>query len=640
MTERCWRRAAALWLAVVSSVGTWTTATGADRLPAWFEQNRVQAHFENRIHDDLDGLYQQLHPAVRSMGARVLTRIFKTTGEGAWWPTAVGETNELLRGRDLGRELVEHAHQCGLRVFAYYRIMCDDFVEREHPEWLCRDVHGELVLEPRTRRRPNPRDRRHVICFNSPARQFVQARLLELADRGVDGIYFDSWHMPEVCTCENCRRLFQQQTGRPLRVPADRSSPDYQRAAAFVAQSIVRNFRQWKAAVRAKHPDVLFAIGSSLYPCFHTQMQLTADLLAISDTSKTEFSKPFGGFLGWPVVDGRLVRGRLPRHLDPSFALPSYDVQNALGWTFTRDSCDGRPPLMWVPFTRTEQQALFSAAAAVTYGCVASIHPTDLWSRRTRRINPAAIERYRPVYAYGQKVSPHLAGTRPLRWALLHISERSRNRRIADQRKLWVEFFAPLLAAFETFQQAHWPVATINDRQLAAGVPDQAAVLVLTHRDELDQPQRRAVERFTRRGGVVVCLDDWTGWHLRGEKETLKRKLLEGLEDRGLVPPIRVRGPARLHAVFFRGPEGRKTVVSLVNDFGWFRCKREPDRQALSLPAPPPCEGVVVELQRQQGPVRRAVEAVTGKELEVSHEGPWTRVAAPPFAVTACVVLQ
>ena len=55
--------------------------------------------------------------------------------------------------------------------------------------------------------------------------------------------------------------------------------------ADFVARSIVRNFSQWKQAVRQRHPDVLFAIGSSLYPCFDRQMQITDELLQISDTS-------------------------------------------------------------------------------------------------------------------------------------------------------------------------------------------------------------------------------------------------------------------------------------------------------------------------------------------------------------------
>ena len=181
--------------------------------------------------------------------------------------------------------------------------MCDDFVEKEHPEWLCRDAAGKLVLEPRTRRRPNEADRKHVICFNSPAHKLVKTRLLELADRGVDGIYFDSWHMPEVCTCENCQAAFsagdatrderrgQTRVGRVL-------------AGMPISRRSIVDHLDWEQAVKAKHPEVIFAISSSLYPCFDTQMQITTcSLLQISDTSKTEFSRAVRGFLGSPTAD-------------------------------------------------------------------------------------------------------------------------------------------------------------------------------------------------------------------------------------------------------------------------------------------------------------------------------------------------
>ena len=610
-------------------------------LPRWFEEHRVQAHFENGIQDDLAGLYERLHPAIRTMGSQVLTRIFKTTAEGAWWPTTAGYTHEGLDGRDLGRAMAHNAHEHGLRVFAYYRIMCDDFVEKEHPQWLCRGVDGKLVLEPRTRRRPKEEDRKHVICFNSPARELITTRLLELADRGVDGIYFDSWHMPEVCTCENCQAAYRRETGKMMDITARRGTEGYRQNAQFVARSIVRNFRDWQRAVKAKHPDVLFAIGSSLYPCFHTQMQITAALLRISDTSKTEFSKPFGGFLGWPIT-GTLpkVTRRRYSHLDDTFALPTYDLQNALGWSFTRDSCDGRPPLMWIPFTRTEQKAMFSAAAAVSYGCIASIHPTGLWNRRASEIQMSATDIYKPCYALGERISRHLASTRPLRFALVHISERSRNHRIADPRALWVELFAPVLGAFETLKENHWPVATINDLQLAEAIPAETQLLILPHARELSDEQRSALKRFESASGTVVRLDDDRGWHLKSDKPDCKRELLRRITTQIQSPPILARGPAAMHAVFFQEPGAQKQVVCLVNDFGWFRSERGTAETTEPQQAPVPCRDVVIELSAPESTVRKAWDAVTGKALAIRRENGKTKITVPDFPVMACVVID
>lgn len=616
-------------------------AEGERTQPRWFDERRVQAHFENTIQDDLAGLYQELHPAVRTMGAEELTRIFKTTAEGAWWPTAAGYTHELLGGRDLGREIARHAREHGLKTIAYYRIMCDDFVEKEHPEWLCRDAAGKLVLEPRTRRRPNEADRKHVICFNSPARELVKTRLLELADRGVDGIYFDSWHMPEVCTCENCQAAFRHQTGQAMNVAAKRGSDEYRRNADFIARSIVRNFLDWEQAVKAKHPHVIFAISSSLYPCFDTQMQITASLLQISDTSKTEFAKPFGGFLGSPTADtGIEAAGRRRPYMDDSFALPAYDLQNALGWSFTRDSCNGRPPLMWIPFTRTKEEAMFSTAASVSYGCIASIHPTGLWSRQSPSIQASAVEIYKPCYALGERVSPHLASTRPLRFALIHVSQRSRNARIADPRALWIEFFAPVLGAFETLKEAHWPVATINDLQLEQQIPAETRVVILPHGQGITDAQRSVLTEFESAGGTVVRLDTDRGWHLKTEKPQRKQDLLARITAAIESPPVQARGPAAMHAVFFQTPDSRKTVACLVNDFGWFRSEREPSVSAANLEPPPPCSGVVLEVADSNRTVRRAVEAVANRELTLRRESGKTTILVPDFPVMACVVVE
>ena len=629
-----------LFLPVLTATASILAAAEPQRpLPTWFEQNRVQAHFENGIQNDLSELYKKLHPAVRSMGSEVLTRIYKTTAEGAWWTTNAGYTHEGLDGRDLGLEISLDAHAGGLKVFAYYRIMCDDYVEKEHPEWLCRDAKGKLVLEPRTRRRPKEEDRKHVICFNSPARDLITTRLKELADRGVDGIYFDSWHMPEVCTCENCRSAYQKETGRVMDPTARRGSREYQLVAEFVARSIVRNFRHWQETVKSEHPEIMFAIGSSLYPCFDTQMQLTASLLQISDTSKTEFNKPFGGSLGWPIGAGAVLKRRRP-YLDDSFALPSYDLQNALGWSLTRDSCEGRPPLMWIPFTRSEQEAIYSAAAAVSYGCIASIHPTGLWDRRSDSIQMQATEKYSSSYQLGKRVSPWLASARPERLALIHISERSRNARIADPRALWVEFFAPVLGAFEMFKEEHIPVATVNDLQLARAIgPPETRLVILPHEEEITDAQRAVLRELESAGGTVLKLGTDRGWHLKADKPRLKQSLRERLSSQRVSPAIRVRGPAAMHAVFYREPAAKRNVVCLVNEFGWFHCGREVSEAVASPAAPPPCKDVVLELDGETK-VRRAFEAVTGKELDVREKDGKSVVAVPEFPVMACVVIE
>jgi hypothetical protein len=284
---------------------------------------------------------------------------------------------------------------------------------------------------------------------------------------------------------------------------------------------------------------------------------------------------------------------------------------------------------------------MFSTAAAVSYGCVASIHPMGLWQRRSTSIRASAADLYKPCYALGDRVSPHLASARPYRFALIHISERSRNARIANARTLWIEFFAPVLGVFETLKESHWPVATTNDRQLANAIPSETRVVVLPHAQELTDTQRSVVSAFESGGGTVIRLDSDQGWHLKTEKPELKRELMTQITAGTKAPPIRVRGPARMHAVFFQQPAPRKTVVCLVNDFGWFRSEREISPLADTWKAPPPCSGVQVEIANPPRIHLSALDAVTGRRLALHRDnGGNVRIPLPDFPIMACVVLE
>lgn len=439
-------------------------------------------------------------------------------------------------------------------------------------------------------------------------------------------IYFDSWHMPEVCTCESCRRKFEQRTGRTfptLAAPAGTAvaglytlggvySEDYLEVSQFVSQSLIEAFTQWRAAVQKINPDIRFVIGSSIYPSFVTQPQLTAEFLALTDSSKTEFKKEFGG-------NAEALKLILPADAGP----PAFDVQTALGWSLVRDSSGGRPPLMWIPGLKTEEDALRASAAAYSYGCVASIafHRPD-----------EEVSRFRSSFANGAKISQALAGMRPFGWLAIHVSESARNRRLNELTRVWAEVIAPVMGSFEAAQQEHLPVVTINDLQLAGGIPPETRVLVLASTDDLDEHQQAAVSRWSRAGGVVIRLPAGHDWHTATGKATRMKALLAEVRARAERPPVRISGPAHMHAVCFRHPQGERFVVMLVNAWDDYSAKIRP-------PTPPECEDVTIELDRILFPAARAFDALVGEPLPLA--GARTlKVTMPSFAINRCVVLE
>ncbi len=644
------------------------TAASVQGLPDWFEGNRVQAHNEHSIEVAV-AKAPFIHDVIHDAGARVLTRIILNADEGAWWPSAVGETHELARDRDVAVELIEDLHGRGMKMIGYFRMMSDAQMERTHPDWICRDWDGGLAVEPRGRRRKTPP---HVLCLHSPYKDYIKTRLVELAHRGLDVVYFDSWHMPSVCACEYTRRAYEAAKGErfpfavdlPETPPVSEFDPErrivdgfetyapgspltgesgpgqysaaYFKVSDFVGETLKRTFREWREAAREVKPDMFFAIGSSLYPCFDTQPHMTDDFLEIIDTSKTEFHKPFGGAKS-PLAD------------EPDFAEPAWDVQTALGWAWTRDSCEGRPPLMWIPYVTEEKEARYSSGAAVGYGCVASL--------AFRVINRRAMEPYdldhRGVFGssfeVGQKVSPHLAHARVIPWAVLHISERARNRRLADETGLWKDVFAPVLGAFQALKEDHLPVATLTDKALAEGRIDPATkVLVLPWPEELSIGQRRTVADAEKRGLVVVRLDHGAPWHRASKKGGLMRGLVEEVKVRAGRPPIRISGPAAMHAVSYRHPESGKLAVCLMNSWGWYRTIRpgpgtRPEDSPLHISRaqePSPCRDVTIEIDREwlrAGSVREVIDEAV---LKTEETPAGVRIHVPEFQINQCVIVE
>ncbi|MFC1596955.1 hypothetical protein ACFL5Q_03310 [Planctomycetota bacterium] len=622
MDRRCSPKGAAVLVAGMLAIQTLSVGaaeTDAFRLPDWFEKNRVQAHSEHGIELALRLTPEGHARAIRQTGADVLTRIYLTRDEGAWWPSRVGEVHPLVGDRDFAREISDAVHASDMKVIAYHRHMSDAAMQREHPDWVCRLPDGSPFLEPRGKTKTV-----FVLCLNSPYREYIKTRLIELADRGVDGVYFDNRHMPDVCTCKYCREEFRRRTGHEMNHEAPVGSPDYLKAVEFVNRSMVEAFLEWRAAVCRRRPEVFFCVKSSQYPMFFSP-HIDYHLLAVSDTSGTEFHKPFGH-------NTAVMR----RQAD--FAEPAFDDQVALGWSIVRDGSGGRPPLMWIPFIRSEEKSLYSAAAAVTYGCVAAM---NMHIRDLEADGPRNAEIFRSTFDMGKRVSPYLACARPIPWAALHVSERSRNARIADRVQMWKEVFAPALGAFEVLKASHVPWVTLSDLALSRPLDLRTRVLVLPWPEELTDEQKDAVEHFESGGGHVIRLDPVAGWETTTNKPALMKQMARSIREQAGRPPIAVEGPPAMHAVSYEQPEQDRLVVCLANTWGWFRSTREPNpRLNDGASPPPPSDGAAATFSHDFGRPRRVIEAARGSELPLEKTAGGWRVSVPEFQISACVVAE
>jgi hypothetical protein len=587
-------------------------------LPDWYEDNRVQAHSEHSLRFALEMTPEAHSETIKSLGADVLTRVYLTRDEGAWWQSAVGEVSPLIGDREFAREISDAVHAAGLKSIAYHRHMSDAWVQREHPDWLTRLPGGSPMLEPRGKSQTV-----FVPCMNSPYKDYIETRLVELAERGVDAIYFDNRHMPDVCTCKWCRAKFKEETGRDMNVDSEVGSDEYMEMVDFVNRTMVRVFVEWRAAVRKKYPDVFFVVKSSLYPAFFSP-HMDTRLLRVSDVSGTEFSKSFGH------------NNSAMRDVKDFFA-PAFDDQVALGWSIVRDGVQGRPPHMWIPHCRTETEARYSAAASVTYGCIAAM---SVPIRELPRDGKAAADIFPSSFAMGDRVSPYMTGARPIPMAALHISERSRNKRVPNMKKIWADVFGPGLGGYRALKEEHVPWVVVSDLDLAEGLDKRTKMLVLPWPGELDDAGRKTVKAFEQSGGTVVRLDPGAGWHLKGSLPGLLKETRRTVHKSAQSMTIRIDGPDPMHAVSFHQKKENRLVVCLANTWGWFRSTRDPDPAINNGTEPPPCSDVTISLTSEWANPRRAFDAVTGTEITVQTGSGGTRIKVPTFQIQSCVVLE
>jgi hypothetical protein len=273
----------------------------------------------------------------------------------------------------------------------------------------------------------------------------------------------------------------------------------------------------------------------------------------------------------------------------------------------------------------------------LTHGCISNL---DVWEDTIP--NPM----FAKAFALGDRVSPHFAGTIPLRWAALHYSEHARDRFLANPREAVRKVIYPLYGAYEALLRAHLPVGIITDCQLEEGLLDGYRVLFLPSPGNLTEKMSASVKRFAAQGGLVV--EHSEGWKWHGPSPDYQRAaqaFLAKIGEELRRVPVRVAGgPETMHAVAFVSRARDRLVVSLANDFSWVEIGRR--KKGVSIPRsispagpPPPCNGASIFIQGFAKP-QSIVEAVSGQTLEVTSEAGALVIRVPRFEYMAVVAMR
>jgi hypothetical protein len=588
-------------------------------LPPWFLATRVVLHTRLTLNAWFTRpLFNEAEGHIAAMGARAYSRHIKSGDEGAWWPSAVGAVDPRIGGRDLAAEILGRAHAASLRLNVYHRHMEDAWAAAHHPDWVCVDPKGAALTT----------NRGTYLCLNSPYADYFIRRQGELIARGADGFYFDERHMPEEgCWCTWCRARFTTETG--LVHPSARtwSDPAYRQLVAFNHRTVERGLGRYIAAARGVSPPMPILVSIGGVPVLNNPA-LTTDLARLAPSPKSEYEMA--------VRRGQNTWFTRNRSVPP----PAWDAQLAFSWSLVRDAAQGRPGHYWVNGTRSAEERLAAAAALLTYGHVANLDVVE---------STIPNAGYTPALQLGDKVGPLIAHTRPVRWAALLWSERSRNDLYADTdlTPLYRKLLIPSWQSYQALCRMRAPLGIVTDTQLERGELTGYRLLILPRDDGLTTGQRAVLADFAERGGAIVRLKEDARWYTSAAtQEAIRAEFAaEALAVAGPPPFSMTGGSPGVHGVAVKEPrDDRRVIVCVTNEFTWLGHMQSHRLDATvvddGLPGRPPPRAAGVSFFLRGPAPSTVTEQLTGAGLTATPEADGVRVALPDFEFMAVIVLE
>jgi hypothetical protein len=627
-------------------------ARGGLRLPRWFDANRVQGHTRLILGILWYGTpeFTQAAAGFRELGAGAFTRHVKSGDEDPWWPTALPvdgdgtphssrprEINGVILepGENVAGEIIDEAHAEGLKIITYYWDASEKTLEDRYPEWVCLDSDRETPLVHR--------HRGTHLDITGPYREVVLTRLLELAEMGADGFFFDYRHLPrEGCWGTALEAAWRAETGEPAPPRPTKKGEEptlrYLEFLDFRARKIEETFAYWRDEVKHRHRKVVFVISTDDFAVLMDR-GVTTRLARIADSAKNEYCQ---------AVRNKRARDLFSQNRGVLEEPPGH-VRQSLSWTVLRDSSDGRPPHIWHPGVPTCEQAVALAASLLTFGAIANMDTYEGSLRTPKdKSGKTPVEGLKAAFALGTLVSPHLARGQPLRWAALHFGERSRNKRGADYLAMWQQVLWPLVGPYKVLSEDGLPVGIVNDHQLEQGELGGYQLLILPNPDELTPRQARTVAAFKAHGAVIENDPSWA-WSDPAGTDAAAAAFRTALAAHFDTAPLQATGgPAGRYAVGYRKP-GR-LVVPVTNDFSWVQFSTINHPPKTINPQPPSVEDVQVAWRSGHGLPQRsgqkphhhppgAIEVVSGTPLEVHEIDGGYRVDLPTFPFMALLVV-
>ena len=572
-------------------------------LPSWFNINRVHAHTRMTLQNESSPMFYNLASEFKKIGVKVFVRSFKIGGEGAWWHSKEGTVAPEARTKNVAKTIIDEAHNEGMKVIAYYRHMEDRYMQKLHPDWTSVDWENK----------PIGKERGNYLCFNSPYKDFVKQRLIELTRFGADGFYFDDKHMsPAGCWCQYCQDAFKKSTGNEHPLKEDIKDPLWHKLIDFNNTVIENAFREWQEGVKKINGEAVILISGFHFPGM-TDRHLTGKLFDYCDAMKSEFSMPLR------VPPTALYAAK------SDVDLLDKNIKLALGYSIARDTAGGNPAHTWIPGLTDEASSLYATAGVLTNGCIANIDMAE------EKIPDFKFE---SSFKLGNKLSPYFADVVPLRWAGIHYSEMVRNTYEMMPDEVLRQVINPLYEIFSNLFSQRVPVGIITDNLVEEDRINNYKILFIPNADKLNVELKNMLEDFKKQEGKIIEYYN----EYKTNAPDIKKAFKKFSSDYLYSAPIQIIGGAgKMQVGYFINKNEDKLLVLLCNEFAEVETGRKLKKKIFVPPLPCSPSQCIVRGYK----VKRAYDILNEKELGIENKpkGEFT-IDIPQFEYLQAVQIE
>jgi hypothetical protein len=411
---------------------------------------------------------------------------------GPSWKTQYEGRPAFVKDRDLVAELSAACQAEKMRFLGYIWALYDEPAWEAHPDWRITNSAGKPIGN-----KDNP-----AVCCNSPYRDLVRNRLIELARNypGLHGVFFDMFYWSRNgCYCQFCRDKFKALTGQDPPPKEDFESPLWLRWQDFQQRSIEESMADWRAAIRQVRPDFVILANSWNGWIFHnsgngiSSVRIADHLDGTLEEEGWYWGAGEESFFGfpqrWPFMDLYL------RCIGDNAARPDRCLAHM--W-----EAGNVPPAVHGPLPTEE--VIARVATMVSFG----VHPWPYFRR-----GPQGMK---PVFDFVKAREPWLQGAKLSPWCALVVSESTQN--WYGRGEPIPRYLESIHGALRCLWERHLPVEIITDEDLERGDLSPYAVVLLENAACLSDKSAQRLRDYVNAGGGLVATYESSLYDEGGQK--------------------------------------------------------------------------------------------------------------------------